>query len=86
MFFGCNNLILEHICSLFLFSLQENRKTLKPNPGWLNVLKDEGDTAGRGSWHEVDGNGRSALSEKRKLALDDPHAPEMVKMDISAIA
>lgn len=29
---------------------------------------------------------RSAMSEKRKLALDDPHSPEMVKMDISAIA
>lgn len=29
---------------------------------------------------------RFAMSEKRKLALDDLHSPEMVKMDISAIA
>lgn len=29
---------------------------------------------------------RSAASEELKLALDDPHAPGMVKMDISAIA
>lgn len=29
---------------------------------------------------------RSALSKERTLALDGPHAPEMVKMDISVIA
>jgi len=32
-------------------------------------VKGEGATAGRGSWHGVDGDGRSALSEERKFAI-----------------